>query len=229
MSQTIQLTAADGVQIPAYVARPTGKPKGALVVLQEIFGVNVHIRAVTDGFAQDGYLSIAPDMFQRVQPGVSLNYTEADLAIGYGYMQKASALPLPGIGQDVQAAIDYAARESGGKVGVVGYCWGGNLSWRSACGLNGLSAAVCYYGGGITTTEQKDRTPKVPVMMHFGDQDTHIPMDGVRAFEKQHSEVELHVYAAGHGFNCNLRDSWNAAASKVARERTLAFWAKHVG
>jgi len=163
MSQTVvEIVAADGVRIPAYVARPAGKPRGGLVVVQEIFGVNRHIRAVADGYAADGYLAVAPSIFHRVQPNVELGYREQDLATGFGYKQKVDALPAPGVQQDLQAAIDWAAQESGGKVGVVGYCWGGLLSWRAACGLKGLAAAITYYGGGMTTPEEAARQPKVP-------------------------------------------------------------------
>ena len=126
---------------------------------------------------------------------------------------------------DVQAAIDYAARTSGGTVGIIGFCWGGLLTWRAACTLSGLSAAAPYYGGGMTADNEVARTPKCPVMAHFGDQDHWIPLEGVRAFAKAHPEVAVHVYAANHGFNCDQRGSFNEAAAKLARERTLAFFA----
>jgi carboxymethylenebutenolidase len=138
-------------------------------------------------------------------------------------------LPAPGVMQDVQAAIDYAAQNSGGKVGIVGYCWGGLVVWRSACTLNGLSAAVSYYGGGTTAPAEIARQPKVPVLAHYSDRDQHIPMPGVEDFKKAHPKVEVHLYAADHGFNCDQRGAWNEAAAKQALERTLAFFAKHVG
>jgi len=230
MSETIDLIAADGTRIPAHVAKPAGKPKGGLVVVQEIFGVNQHIRAVADGYAKDGYLAVAPHIFHRAQPGVALGYGQQDIAAAIVYKQKVDALPAPGILQDLQAAIDYANRESGGKTAIVGYCWGGLLSWRAACGLNGLAAAVTYYGGGMTTIpEEVARQPKVPVLSHFADHDQHIPVPKVEAFKKQHPDILLYMYAADHGFNCDLRDAWNPEAAKLARERTLAFLAKHVG
>jgi len=230
MSETVELIAADGARIPAYVARPAGKPKGALVVVQEIFGVNPHICAVADGFARDGYLAVAPHIFHRVQPGVDLRYDAQDIATGFGYKQKVDALPAPGVLQDLQAAIDYAARAGGGKTGIVGYCWGGLLAWRAACGLNGLAAAVTYYGGGMTTVaEEVARQPKVPVLSHFAERDQHIPVSSVEAFQKQHPDIPVHLYAADHGFNCDLRGAWNPEAAKLARERTLAFFGKHVG
>lgn len=224
MGQMIELKAADGAAIAAYVAEPAGKPKGAVVVVQEIFGVNQHIREVTEGYAAAGYLAIAPSTFQRVQPNVELGYSEADMGEGFKLKQAAEALPAPGVMQDLQAAVDYAASKSGGKVGIVGYCWGGLLSWRAASMLNGLSAAAPYYGGGMTTPEETARQPRVPVLAHFGDQDNWIPMDTVDAFKKAHPEVEVHVYAAHHGFNCNHRGSYDEASAKLARERTLAFF-----
>lgn len=229
MGSFIDLTAADGQKIAAYVARPQGQPKGGVVVVQEIFGVNAHIREVADGYARDGYLAVAPATFQRVQPGVELGYTDADMQQGFGYKTAVEQLPAPGVMQDLQAAVDYAAKESGGKVGIVGYCWGGLLSWRAASLLQGLSAAVPYYGGGMTTPEEIARQPKVPVLAHLSDRDQWVPLDGVEAFKKAHPEVEVHLYPAHHGFNCDHRAAWDAAAAQLARERTLAFFAKHLG
>jgi len=227
MGQFITLTAKDGFALPAYVAEPAGTPKGAIVVVQEIFGVNAHIRAVADGYAAAGYLAVAPATFQRVKPDVELGYSDDDMKAGFGLKTAVEALPAPGVMQDLQAAVDYAAKA--GKVGIVGYCWGGLLTWRAAAELTGLSAAVPYYGGGMTTPEESARQPKVPVLAHFGDQDHWIPLDTVEAFRKAHPEVEVHVYAANHGFNCDMRGAFDAAASKLARERTLAFFGKHVG
>lgn len=229
MGTFIDLTSADGQRIPAYVAEPSGKPRGAVVVLQEIFGVNRHIRAVTDGYAADGYLAVAPATFHRVQPGVELGYTESDMQEGFGYKTAVEALPAPGVMADIQAAIDHAARASGGRVGLVGYCWGGLLTWRAACLLDGLAAAVPYYGGGVTTPTEVARQPRVPVLAHFGDQDHWIPLDTVEQFRQAHPEVTVQVYAANHGFNCDQRGSWNAEAAALARERTRAFFATHVG
>ena len=229
MGDMIQLKAADGTLVAAYEARPSGKPRGAMVVLQEIFGVNSHIREVADGYAAQGYLAVAPATFHRVKPNVQLGYTEADMQEGFGYKTAVEALPNPGVMQDIQAAIDHAHQASGGKVGIVGYCWGGLLTWRSACMLHGLSAAVPYYGGGVTTEAESARHPKVPVLAHFAQEDTWIPMDTVHAFAKAHPEVELHTYAAHHGFNCDHRGAWHEPSAKLAKERTLAFLAKHIG
>ncbi len=226
MGSFVDLQAADGFSFPAWVAQPAGRPKGAVVVLQEIFGVNSHIRSVADGYAAEGWLAVAPSTFHRVKPGVELGYSQDDMAAGSALKAAAEALPAPGVLQDIQAAIRHAAQA--GKVGVVGYCWGGLLSWRSACTLEGLSAAVTYYGGGMTTPDESARQPKVPVLSHFGDQDHWIPMAGVEAFRKAHPQVEVHVYAANHGFNCDQRGSWNEPAAKLARERSLAFFDKNL-
>jgi carboxymethylenebutenolidase len=228
-SSTITLTAADGFQFPAYVAEPEGTPRGAIVVLQEIFGVNSHIRAVADGYASAGYLAVAPSTFHRVRPGVELGYREQDMTDGQALKAAVEALPAPGVQQDIQAAVDHAARASGGKVGIVGFCWGGLLVWRAAEQVGGLSAAVAYYGGGMTTEAEAGRAPKVPVMAHFGEKDHWIPLDSVEAFKKRHPEVEVHVYAADHGFNCDQRGSWNADAARQAKTRTLDFFAVHLG
>jgi carboxymethylenebutenolidase len=226
MGKFIDLTSTDGFVFPAYVAQPSGQPKGGVVVLQEIFGVNSHIRSVADGYASEGYLAVAPATFHRVKQGVELGYGPDDMAAGSALKAAVEALPPPGVMPDIQAAIDRAAQ--GGKVGIVGYCWGGLLTWRAACLLNGLSAASPYYGGGMTTTDEAARKPKVPVLAHFGDQDHWIALNSVEAFKQAHPEVQVEVYHANHGFNCDQRGSYDAAAAKLARERTLAFFARHL-
>lgn len=226
MGSFVDLKAQDGFVFPAYVAQPAGRPRGGVVVLQEIFGVNSHIRSVADGYAAEGYLAVAPATFHRVKQGVELGYQQEDMTAGFALKMAVEALPAPGVLQDIQAAIDHAAQA--GKVGIVGYCWGGLLTWRAACECTGLAAAAPYYGGGVTTPDEIARKPKAPVMAHFGDQDHWIPLEGVEAFKRAHPEVEVHVYNANHGFNCDQRASYDAAAAKLARERTLAFFAKHV-
>ncbi len=228
MGTMIELQAADGTAVPAYEARPAGTPKGAVVVIQEIFGVNSHIRQVVDGYAAQGYVAVAPAAFHRVKPGVELGYAEADMGEGFGYKTAVEALPAPGVMQDIQAAIDHAAQVSGGKVGMVGYCWGGLLTWRAACTLTGLSAAVPYYGGGMTTEAEAARQPKVPVLAHFAEEDQWIPMDSVEAFKNAHPAVQVHTYAAHHGFNCDQRGSWHAPSAQLASARSLAFFAQHL-
>ena len=226
-SSTITLTAADGFKSSAYVAEPSGKPKGAIVVLQEIFGVNSHIRGVADGYAAAGYLAVAPSTFDRVERDIQLGYAANDMTEGMRLKGAVEALPAPGVLQDIQAAVDYAAKA--GKVGIVGYCWGGLLVWRSAEKVRGLSAAVAYYGGGMTVGSEPARRPAVPTMAHFGDQDAHISVESVKALEQAHPEVEVHLYAANHGFNCEQRGSWNAGAAATALDRSLYHFGKHVG
>ncbi|WP_296447208.1 dienelactone hydrolase family protein [Rhodoferax sp. UBA5149] len=226
MGNFIDLTAADGFKFPVYVARPAGPAKGAVVVLQEIFGVNAHIRAVADGYAAQGYLALAPATFHRVKPGVDIGYGADDIAAGVALKAAVEALPPPGVLQDIQAVIDFAATT--GKVGLVGYCWGGLLAWRAACLLVGLSAVVPYYGGGMTTAWEIARTPSCPVLAHFGDHDHAIALEGVEAFQRAHADVDVHIYPAGHGFNCDHRSAYDATAAALARERTLAFFALHL-
>ena len=226
MGQFIHLKAPDGFAVPAYLAQPAGIATAAIVVIQEIFGVNSHIQAVTDRFAAQGYLAIAPSMFERVMPGVNLGYQPEDMTAGMGLKAAATDLPSPGVLQDIQAAIDYAAAQTGGKVGVIGFCWGGLLTWQSACTLSGISAAAPYYGGGMTAPSEVARQPKCPVMCHFGEKDHHIPMDGVHTFAAAHPGVTVHTYDANHGFNCDQRGSYNEAAATLARARTLAFFAE---
>jgi carboxymethylenebutenolidase len=222
MGKMIELTAADGHKLAAYRADPSGKPRGGIVVIQEIFGVNSHIKQVADGFAADGYLAIAPAMFDRAQRNVELGYTPEDIAKGReirGKITNDMAV------KDAEAAVKAAA--AAGKVGIVGYCWGGLVTWLAAAKVSGLSAAVPYYGGGIL--DNADLQPKVPLMGHFGDKDAHIPVEGVKKLAEKHPKHQIFIYAADHGFNCDQRGSYNAPAAKQARERTLEFFRKHVG
>ena len=199
------------------------------MVLQEIFGVNAHIQEVADGYAQAGYVAVAPATFDRQQRGVNLGYKPEDMSAGFALKTAIEALPAPGVIADIQAAVDHAASLSGGKVGVVGYCWGGLLTWRAACLVKGVAAAAPYYGGGVTTAAEMARQPHCPVQAHFGAKDHWIALDTVEAFRQAHPGAEVHVYDADHGFNCNHRASFDAAAADQARARTLAFFAAHVG
>ena len=157
MGQMIELQAADGHHFAAYVAQPAGRAKGAVVVLQEIFGVNAHIQEVADGYAQAGYVAVAPATFDRCERGVNLGYKPEDMNAGFALKTAIEALPAPAVLADIQAAVDHAATVCAGKVGVVGYCWGGLLTWRAACLVKGLSAAVPYYGGGVTSAAEMAR------------------------------------------------------------------------
>lgn len=222
MSQTIKLTASDGVTIDAYRADPVGKARGGLVVVQEIFGVNSHIRRVADGFAAEGFLVIAPALFDRVRPGIELAYTQDDIREGSGLVGQIEAgKPL----LDIAAAVKVASEA--GKVGIVGYCWGGTLSFLAGCEVEGLSAAVAYYGGGIAG--QLAHKPKVPLLMHFGAKDKHIPLSDVDTIRAALPGVPVHVYEADHGFNCDARGSYDKPSAAAALDRTLAFLHQHVG
>ena len=222
MGTKVTLKAADGHSFEAYVAEPKGAPRGAIVVIQEIFGVNSHIRGVADGFAADGYLAVAPALYDRVQRGYESGYSQEDIQAGLAVRGK---IPQDQALADVQAAIDYARKA--GKVGVVGYCWGGTLAWLAATRGSGLAAAVSYYGGGVA--EHKDEKPKVPVMFHFGETDHSIPLDKAKAVQAAQPGSPAYFYSAGHGFNCEQRGSYHAPSAQEARKRTLDFFRKHVG
>ena len=222
MGKWIELTAADGARIAAYRADPAGKPRGGLVVVQEIFGVNGHMRSVCDGFAADGYLAVAPALFDRYERKVDLGYTPDDIARGRELRGRAGA---DAALADIAAARAVAAEA--GKVGVIGYCWGGLLAWLAAARVPGFAAAITYYGGGMP--DAIGEQPTVPVLAHFGEQDAMIPVAGVRALAAAHPGAQVHLYAAGHGFNCDQRGSFDAASAQRARERTLAFIGQHIG
>ncbi len=223
VGQTRQLRAVDGFAFGVYEAMPAAKPRGGIVVIQEIFGVNSHIREVTDGYAAAGYAAIAPQIFDRVERNVELGYEQQDMVTGVEIAR--GKLKMEQTLQDLQASIDDAKRF--GRVGVVGYCFGGLLAWLSACDLSGVSGAVAYYGGGVAG--QLDRHPSCPVMMHFGAKDAHIPLTDVEKVRKAHPEVAVHVYEADHGFNCDQRASYDAAAARLALSRSREFFAKTVG
>jgi carboxymethylenebutenolidase len=222
MGQTLALTAKDGQKLGAYRADPSGKPRGAVVVIQEIFGVNNHIRHVADGFAQQGYVAVAPALFDRVKPGIELGYDQKSIEQGREIRAK---VPLEGSLADLQAAIDYAKQF--GKVAVVGYCWGGGLAFLAATRLSGVAAAVGYYGGMIA--QHAEERPKAPVMLHFGETDQSIPMSDVEKVRKARPDLPIHVYKAGHGFSCDERASHHPESAKLALERSLKFLAEKVG
>lgn len=218
MGEIMELQAEDGHSLAAYRADPVGVAKGGLVVIQEIFGVNAHIREVCDRFAAAGYIAIAPAMFDRVKTGVELNYDEEGIAAGrelMGQLGWDSAL------MDVSAAVQ--ALRSAGKVGVVGYCWGGSLAWLTACRMD-IDAAVGYYGGQIP--KYVGETPRAPVMLHFGETDASIPLEGVEEVKAAHSDIPVYTYPAGHGFSCDHRASFHEESSALALTRTLDFFAE---
>ena len=222
MGEWIKLKASDGFELSAWRADPKGTPRGGIVVIQEIFGVNHHIRSVTDRLAAEGYLAIAPAVFDRVEPGVELGYDPPGITRG---MELAGKLARETSMQDVAAAIEVAAE--GGKVGITGFCMGGTYAWGASARLPGLAAAVGYYGGGILG--MKDLRPLAPTILHFGEKDDHIPVAGVRELEALHPDVPVYVYPAGHGFHCDERGSYDAPSAALAWSRTLEFFGKHVG
>ena len=220
----VEMTAADEHRFQAWRVESAGDGarRGGLVVAQEIFGVNEHIREVCARFAAEGYETYAPALFDRVERGVELGYGEADMAAGIALMRRAD---MTGVVLDAQACI--AALRARGAVGMVGFCWGGRAAWVTAGRAIGLAAAVSYYGGGIH--EHLDLTPKCPAMLHYGREDAAIPMDTVERVRAAHPGAACHIYDAGHGFNCDRRESWNEAAARAAMTRTLAFLGEHVG
>ncbi len=227
MGNWIKLTASDGHQFDGYLAMPSGTPRGGLVVIQEIFGVNRHMRAVADRFAADGYAALAPALFDRVERNVDVGYDEAGIAKGRTVRQGVSYEQAM---RDTAAAV--AHLQQYGKVGIVGYCWGGNIAWLAACRLPsgsnpGIAAAVGYYGGDIANL--LNEMPKAPLQLHFGERDQHIPAAAVARIRAAVPTVPVHTYPAGHGFNCEERKDYDASSADHARERTLAHFAQHVG
>ena len=220
MGEFNPIMARDGHEFRAYLSAPVTKPRGAIVVIQEIFEVNSHIRAVTDSYAAEGYTAIAPSLFDRVRRGVELTYQPQDMQEGFGYVKQ---LKPEDTMKDVAAAM--AVVKHSGRVGMVGFCWGGKVTYVSACELQ-LACAVAYYGGSIA--QSLDKKPKCPVMYHFGERDKHIPPEDVAKIKAAHPEGIFHLYPADHGFNCDQRGSYDAPSAALARKRTLEFFAQYV-
>jgi len=223
MGQTVKLKADDGHQLDAYRANPAGRPGGGVVIIQEIFGVNGHIRRVTDGYAADGYVALAPALFDRIEPGIEMGYEQADIDRGRGLRGK---LGWDTMLMDLRAGVKALAAE-GLKVAVVGYCMGGSLAWLSATRIPGLAAAVGYYGGAVAEFAQEK--PGCPVLLHFGETDASIPNEHWDRIRAAQPTVPLHVYPAGHGFSCDERGSYHEPSARLARERTIQFLRQHVG
>ncbi len=222
LGKHFSLTAADKHQLGAYRADPAGAPKGALVVVQEIFGVNSHVRSVCDRLAGEGYVAVAPALFDRQERNFESGYSPDEIANARKFIANPD---WPAMLRDVQAAI--AEVKSVGPVGIIGFCMGGTVAFLAATRLDGLSAAVCYYGGRIAAFA--DEKPRCPAQMHFGDQDQSIPMSDVETIKQKRPDGEIHVYAgAGHGFHCDERASFNAASAKTAWQRTMDFLGKHM-
>ncbi len=224
MSEWVTLQAADGFELDAYVARPAGEIKAMLIVVQEIFGVNKHIQSVADDWSHDGFLCIAPQMFDRIEKGVNLGYDEA------GYAKAMSFLPRLDMDKsmaDVDAAIDWLRNEADLSVGIVGFCYGGTVAWLAATRLK-IEAAVGYYGGNIANFVSE--APQCPVMLHFGADDAHIPEAKIDSIRNAHPEVPIFVYEdAGHAFNRSVDPkSFNSVASRLAKQRSLRFFEQHL-
>jgi carboxymethylenebutenolidase len=222
MGHAITLTASDGKSISAWRADPSGQPRGGLIVCQEIFGVNSHIRSVCEAYAADGYSVIAPAFFDRTETGIELGYTSDDVARGRALMAK---VPLDEALLDVRAAL--AALAPTGRVGIVGYCWGGTVAWAAATRIDGLACSAPFYGGGIAGLAGE--TARCPVEMHFGETDHAIPMTDVEKVKQAQPGITVHVYPAGHGFNCDQRGSYHEPSARLARERTIELLRRHVG
>jgi carboxymethylenebutenolidase len=222
MSQSETLMARDGHTFGTYIAKPAGKARGGVVVVQEIFGLTPHVRAVADGYAQLGYLAVAPALFDRVARGIVLGYSTPEVEQGLGYRKQIPS---------AKAVLDIAAAAAicrhAGKVAVIGFCWGGRLAWAAACEVP-LGAAVCYYGGGIV--DELPKTPKCPTLLHFGERDKSIPLSDVERIRAAYPAGLYHLYPAGHAFSNDERpQNYDAEASRLAGERTAAFLAQHIG
>ena len=221
MAEFTTLMARDGHEFRAWLSPPPGAPRGAVVIIQEIFGVNSHIRAVADSYAAEGYVAIAPSLFDRVRKGIELGYSPTDTQEGFGYMAQLKA---DQVMKDVAAAV--AVVKHSGRVGAVGFCWGGKVAYLAACELP-IAAAVAYYGGGIANS--LDKKPARPMMYHFGADDQHIPLSDVEKIKAADPQGVFHVYAgAGHAFNNDQRPSYHAPSAALARERTLVFLEQRV-
>lgn len=222
MGTLVTLTASDGFELGAYRADPSGKPRGGLVVVQEIFGVNHHMRSLCDRFAGHGYVAIAPAVFDRYQRNFESGYSPAEVEEARSFIPRIDWRAML---RDVSAAVQ--AVESAGKVGIVGYCMGGTVAFLAAAKLDGVAAAVGYYGG--QTARNADLVPKAPTQLHFGDRDQSIPMSDVDIIRAKRPECEIYVYPAGHAFSNDERSNYHAESARLAMDRTLAFLARHVG
>ncbi|WP_010215932.1 dienelactone hydrolase family protein [Sphingomonas sp. PAMC 26621] len=221
---TIKMTMSDGAEISVYHAEPEGERRGGLVLVQEIFGVTDHIRSLCDGYAADGYEVLAPAVFDREHPGFEAEYSGEGFARGVELASKLHPFELTLA--DVQTCIDSLADK--GPVFVVGYCYGGSVAWKAATSLRGVAAVSGYYGSMIP--DAADEEPKVPTILHFGKKDDHIPLAGVeKVIAKDWPNATVYLYEAGHGFNSDRRDDYDAESAKLAKQRTLDLFAANGG
>jgi len=219
----LELTAQDGHRLGAYRAEPSGTPRGGIVVVQEIFGVNAHIRSICDRLAGAGYAAIAPAIFDRFERNFETGYAPADIERAKVLMPR---FEMDACLLDVAAARDAVA--SAGKVGVLGFCLGGSVAFAAATRLDGFAAASCFYGGLIRNFAGEHA--RCPVQLHYGADDASIPPENYNDVKAKQPDAEFYFYeGAGHGFNCDQRQSYEPAAAAVAWRRTLDFFARHVG
>ena len=215
MGEFTTLMARDGHEFNAWLAPAQGGARGAVVLCQEIFGVNHHIRGVADGYAAAGYVTIAPCLYDRVRRGIELGYSEKEVQEGRGYRLQ---IPKEKTLLDLGASINVV--KHAGRVAVVGYCWGGTLAYLAACELP-VACAVSYYGGQIK--DHLAKSPRRPVLYHFGEKDPYIPASDIEKIRAADPTGEFHLYPADHGFNCEERGSYDAASAQLALTRTHAF------
>ncbi len=219
--ERISITATDGHVLNCWRVAAAGDSTYGVVVLQEIFGVNAHVREVCARFASSGATAISPALFDRVEPGVELGYDDAGIEKGRKLRE--------GIGWaaaicDVEAAVRAAGPI--GPVAVIGFCWGGTLAFLASTRIEGISCAVSYYGG-QTVPFAKERI-RVPVLMHFGESDPRIPEADRACILENNPDIEAHVYPADHGFNCSHRKQWHEPSATLAMSRTMDFLARHL-
>jgi carboxymethylenebutenolidase len=220
MGTRLTLTAADGFRLGAYRADPRAAARAGIVVVQEIFGVNHHIRSVCDRVAAAGYRALAPQLFDRLVPNFESGYSEAEVARAREFPPK---LDWAKVVLDTAAAVGALKRE--GPVAIMGFCMGGTVSFLAATRLDGLAAAVCYYGGQII--RHADNAPRCPTQMHFGEKDASIPLTDVETIRQKRPECEIHVYpGAGHAFSNDERANYEPNSARIAWERSLGFLAR---
>ena len=216
MGELLKTTASDGHELTSYLTQPTSAPLGGLVIIQEIFGVNKHIKSIADKYAREGYLVAAPSLFDRIDKGIELGYEPEDIERGRDLKEiTGNDAPL----KDIEAARSIVS--AAGKVGVIGFCWGGTLTWLAACKVPGFACASSYYGGGIG--DLISFTSKCPIIFHFGEKDESIPLDEVERVKVNQPDSPVYFYPAGNGFNCDERANFEPTSSKIAEERTLEY------
>ncbi len=220
MSNYITLKTDDNHTFQAFISQPEHEVKGGIIIIQEIFGVNKHIREICHLYSKNGYLTIAPCLFDREKEMIELSYDIAGVNEGRRLKELFNDKSL----YEIESSINYV--RAAGKIGIIGYCWGGSLSWKAACKYDALSSSIVYYGGEVP--KLKNLKPKCPVMCHFGEFDESIPIDDVVEFVKINKKVNVFTYPADHGFNCNHRSQYNQKCSEIAFNRTMKFLEKNI-